>query len=65
MDEDFDAVAITSVDKAVEIILNGTAKRKRRIIVGKDAKLMSFFQRMMPVSYQKILKLYTKDRAVL
>ena len=65
MDEDFDAVAITPVDKAVEIILNGTVKRKRRIIVGKDAKLMSFFQRMMPVSYQKILKLYSKDRAVL
>ena len=65
MDEDFDAVAITPVDKAVQIILNGTAKRKRRIIVGKDAKLASFFQRMMPVRYQKILRFYIKDREVL
>ena len=65
MDEGFDAMAITPVDKAVQIILNGTAKRKRRIIVGKDAKIASFFQRMMPIRYQKVLSFYTKDRAVL
>ena len=65
MDTDFDSLAITSVEKAVRIILNGTAKRKRRIIVGADAKLASFFQRMMPIRYQKILSFYTKDRAAL
>lgn len=65
MDSDFDTLAITPVDEAVRTILNGTAKRKRRIIVGKDAKMASFFQRMMPVKYQKILSLYTKDRAAL
>jgi len=65
MDEDFDTMAITPVDEAVRIILNGTAKRKRRIIVGKDAKFVSFFQRLMPVKYQKVLSFYTKDKAVL
>lgn len=65
MDEDFDALAITPVDKAVKIILDGTARRKRRIIVGNDAKLASFFQRLMPVRYQKILKFYTKDKSAL
>ena len=65
MDTDFDTLAITPVDKAVKIILDGTAKRKRRIIVGKDAKVASFFQRLMPVKYQKILGLYTKDKAAL
>lgn len=65
MDADFDALAITPVDKAVKTILNGTAKRKRRIIIGTDAKIASFFQRMMPVSYHKILSLYTKDKAAL
>jgi short-subunit dehydrogenase len=65
MDADFDTLAITPVDKAVQIILDGTARRKRRIIVGKDAKLASFFQRMMPVRYQKILKFYTKDTSAL
>lgn len=65
MDKDFDTLAITPVDKAVKIILDGTAKRKRRIIVGTDAKIASFFQRMMPVRYQKILSFYTKDKAAL
>jgi hypothetical protein len=65
MDDDFDTLAITPVDKAVRIILDGTAKRKRRILIGKDAKMASFFQRMMPVKYQKILSFYTKDKAAL
>lgn len=65
MDEQFDALAITPVDKAVKIILDGTAKRKRRIIVGKDARIASFFQRLMPVRYQKVLAFYTKDQPAL
>ncbi len=65
MDKDFDTLAITPVDKAVAIILDGTAKRKRRIVVGKDAKIASFLQRLMPVRYQKVLKFYTKDRSAL
>ena len=65
MDDEFDTLAITSVEKAVNIILDGTAKRKRRIIVGADAKLASFLQRMMPVKYQKILSFYTRDKKAL
>jgi hypothetical protein len=65
MDEQFDTLAITPVDKAVKIILDGTAKRKRRIIVGKDAKIASFFQRLLPVRYQKVLAFYTKDKPAL
>lgn len=65
MDADFDTLAITPVDKAVNVILAGAAKRKRRIVVGKDAKIASFLQRLMPVSYQRILALYTKDKAAL
>jgi len=60
MEKDFDKMAITPVDKAVQIILDGTAKRKKRIIVGKDAKLTSFLQRMMPVRYQTLLEKYMK-----
>jgi butyryl-CoA dehydrogenase len=65
MDDEFDTLAITPVDTAVQIILDGTAKRKRRIVIGKDAKLASFFQRVMPVRYQKILSFYTKDKQAL
>ena len=65
MDENFDAVAITPVDKAVKVILDGTAKRKPRIMVGTDAKLASFFQRLMPIRYHKFIRLFTKDMQVL
>ena len=64
LDADFDQMAITPVDEAVRIILNGTAKRRKRIIVGKDAKFVSFLQRMMPVGYHKVLAKYTKGRAL-
>ncbi len=62
LDKDFDELAITSVDAAVQIILDGTAKRKKRILIGKDAKVASFLQRLMPIKYQWILGKYTKDR---
>jgi len=55
LDSQFDEVAITSADKAAEIILIGTAKRKRRIIVGRDAKLVQFVQRLFPVAYPTVM----------
>lgn len=51
----FDEVAITSAEKAAEIILAGTAKGKRRIIVGNDAKLVQFVQRLFPVAYPTVM----------
>lgn len=56
MDAEFDKAAITSADKAASIILMGTAKRKRRVIVGKDAKLVQLVQRLFPENYFKILR---------
>jgi NAD(P)-dependent dehydrogenase (short-subunit alcohol dehydrogenase family) len=63
LDKDFDELAITTVEDAVKTILDGTAKRKKRILIGKDAKVASFLQRLMPIRYQRILAKYTKDRA--
>ena len=55
MEERFNKAAITSAEKAADIILTGTAKKKRRVIVGGDAKFISFVQRLFPQSYMKIL----------
>jgi len=51
----FDKAAITSARRAAKLILDGAAKRKCRVIVGRDAKIMSFIQRLLPQSYAKIL----------
>ena len=65
MDAQFDELAITTPEKAAQIILDGTAKGKRRIVVGKDAKIASFIQRLFPVAYPKILAKYTGDKLAL
>jgi len=60
LDTSFEDLAITSADDAAQIILAGTAKRKKRIVVGKDAKIASFLQRLMPVRYQRVLAKYLR-----
>ncbi|NOX82251.1 MAG: SDR family NAD(P)-dependent oxidoreductase [Alphaproteobacteria bacterium] len=57
IEDNFDKLAITSAERAAEIILHGAAKGKRRVIVGRDARMISFIQRLFPQSYGKIMKL--------
>lgn len=61
MDASFDKAAITPVKDAAHIILAGTARRKRRIIVGKDAKLVQLAARLFPVTYPKIMRKLQPD----
>lgn len=61
MDAEFDNAAITSAEEAANIILKGTAKRKRRVIVGKDAKIVELVQRLFPENYFKILRKLKPD----
>lgn len=42
--------------KAADIIIRGVKKRKPRVLVGNDAKIMSFLQRLFPASYPAILE---------
>jgi len=51
----FDKVAITSAAEAAQVILDGTAKGKLQILVGKDAKRVSLIQKLFPQRYVKIL----------
>ena len=60
----FDEAAITSPDEAAQIILEGTAKGRRRIIVGRDARFISFVQRLFPQSYHRLLdRFFRKEEA--
>lgn len=42
-------------ERAGEIIVRGVAKGKARILVGMDAKIASLIERLMPVSYWRLL----------
>ncbi len=49
-----DAVARTSSEKAAKIIVSGIKKKKRRILVGLDARVLDMTQRIFPSLYQKV-----------
>lgn len=51
MEQRFKKAAITTPERAAEIILSGTVRGKRRVLVGGDAKMLSFIQRLFPESY--------------
>lgn len=45
----------TTADEAAEKIVNGILKNKRRVLIGRDAKLLDLAQRFFPASYQKLI----------
>ena len=55
MNDNFDANTPTTAERAAEIILEGTLKRQKRIIVGPDARFMQFWNRLFPVKYRKMV----------
>lgn len=55
MNDNFDQNTPTTAERAAEIILEGTANRKQRIIVGPDAKFMQLWNRLFPVRYRKMV----------
>lgn len=46
---------MTTADQAAEKIVNGILKNKRRVLIGRDAKMLDLLQRFFPASYQKLI----------
>ena len=65
MDAAFDKMAITSPEKAANVILKGAAKKKQRILIGSDARVISLVSRLFPVGYSKILEKYSGNNVIL
>jgi short-subunit dehydrogenase len=62
LEKRFKKAAITSPERAAEMILDGAAKGKRRVVVGRDAKIISFIQRLFPETYaSKMAMLLPRD----
>ncbi|PKQ05403.1 MAG: acetoin dehydrogenase [Alphaproteobacteria bacterium HGW-Alphaproteobacteria-12] len=51
----FDKIAMTTPEKAGETIMRGIARDRPRILIGVDAKIVDWLQRLLPVSYGKIM----------
>ena len=41
--------------QAAAIILDAIERRKKRVLVGRDAKMMAFIQWLFPVKYHQVL----------
>lgn len=53
---DFESNAMTSAESAAEQIINAAINNKRRLVIGKDAKLLDWTQRLFPNHYQRVFK---------
>ena len=51
--------------RAAQIILNGVLKKRSRIMVGADAKLMDLCQRLAPVRYEMLFPFFTMPLTLL
>jgi short-subunit dehydrogenase len=53
--ERFDQIAKTTPQQAALTIINGIEKNKPRILIGGDARMMDFLQRLRPATYWTVL----------
>ncbi len=63
LNADFDSIAGTTAESAAAQIIRGIEKNKRRILIGKDAKVADWLVRHFPSSYEKIMGLEKRIRA--
>ena len=65
LDANFDKMAITTPEKAAQIILKGAARKKKRILIGADSRIISLAYRLFPTHYAKILEKYSGENVIL
>ena len=55
MAKEFEQFVGTTSERAAEIILAGVSQNKPRILVGGDAKLLDWVQRLFPTWYDRVV----------
>jgi NAD(P)-dependent dehydrogenase (short-subunit alcohol dehydrogenase family) len=63
--EAFDRIARTSAERAAKVIVAGVRRRRRRILIGFDARVLSALQRLAPVGYQRLVERGANGRRTL
>lgn len=55
MREQFEALFMTTPQKAASVIVGAVKANKRRVLIGPDARVLDLMQRTLPVVYQKVV----------
>jgi len=58
----FDQIARTSPEQAARVIIDAVRDNRRRLLIGRDAKVVDFLQRLFPTGYQRIAETLTRRR---
>jgi len=53
---DFDRIARTSPEQAAETIVQAIRRNRERVLIGNDARVIDWVQRLLPDSYTRLLK---------
>ena len=51
----FERLAPTTPEEAAEAILRGVERNKRRVLIGREAYVLDWLQRLFPTGYQRLL----------
>lgn len=60
-DERFQSMARTPASSAAAQIIRAVERRKKRLVIGLDGKLVSLFSRLLPVSYTRLIPASAKS----
>lgn len=60
--DDFDRLARTTSKVAAERILEGVRRDQRRVLIGGDARVIDFVQRLFPTAYQRVVEAASRRR---
>ncbi len=55
MRDQFEALFMTTSQKAADVILSGVKGNRRRVLIGPDARVLDLMQRTLPVIYQRVV----------
>ena len=61
--EEFQNKALTTPDKAAAKIIKGVMKKKRRILIGADARIGDWIVRHFPATYERVMMIERQVRA--
>jgi butyryl-CoA dehydrogenase len=58
----FERAARTTPERAAQVILEGVQRNRRRVLIGLDARVIDWVQRLFPTGYQRLITAAVKRR---
>jgi short-subunit dehydrogenase len=62
---EFDRIARNTPEEAARQIVRGIRRNARRVLIGRDARLLDWVQRFLPAGYQRLLVAFVRRRPTL